>query len=49
MHIRFDDPAEAVGSDEEMMAVFRRVRDEIRLRFKQFYLEFTVHSGKAES
>ncbi len=26
----FDDPAEATGSDEERMEVFRRVRDEIR-------------------
>jgi len=25
----FDDPAEAIGSDEERRAVFRRVRDEI--------------------
>jgi arsenate reductase len=25
----FDDPAAAVGSDEERLAVFRRVRDEI--------------------
>lgn len=28
-HIGFDDPAKAGGSDEEKMAVFRRVRDEI--------------------
>ena len=30
LHISFDDPAHAVGSEEERMAVFRRVRDEIR-------------------
>lgn len=29
MHWSFDDPAEAQGSEEERMAVFRRVRDEI--------------------
>jgi arsenate reductase len=29
-HIGFEDPAKAGGSDEEIMAVFRRVRDEIR-------------------
>ena len=29
VHIGFDDPAEATGSDEEVTAVFRRVRDEI--------------------
>jgi len=28
-HWPFDDPAHAVGSEEEKMAVFRRVRDEI--------------------
>lgn len=29
-HWPFDDPAHATGSDEEKLAVFRRVRDEIR-------------------
>lgn len=29
-HWGFDDPAHATGTDEEQMAVFRRVRDEIR-------------------
>jgi len=29
VHMPFDDPAKAEGSDEEIMAVFRRVRDEI--------------------
>jgi arsenate reductase len=29
-HISFSDPATAEGTDEEKMAVFRRVRDEIR-------------------
>jgi len=28
-HYPFDDPAHATGSEEEQMAVFRRVRDEI--------------------
>ncbi|HET7294737.1 MAG TPA: arsenate reductase ArsC [Vicinamibacteria bacterium] len=32
LHISFDDPATATGVDEERMAVFRRVRDEIRER-----------------
>ncbi|MDY0253831.1 MAG: arsenate reductase ArsC [Tenuifilaceae bacterium] len=36
-HIGFDDPAEATGSDEEVMAVFRRVRDEIAEGFAGFY------------
>ena len=30
VHIGFDDPAKAIGSEEERLAVFRRVRDEIR-------------------
>ncbi|MDX2436593.1 MAG: arsenate reductase ArsC [Acidobacteriota bacterium] len=32
LHISFPDPAEAVGSDDEVMAVFRAVRDDIRVR-----------------
>jgi len=32
MHVGFEDPAEAVGSEEERLAMFRRVRDEIRSR-----------------
>lgn len=30
IHVGFNDPAKARGSKEEIMAVFRRVRDEIR-------------------
>jgi len=30
VHIGFDDPADATGTEAERMAVFRRVRDEIR-------------------
>ena len=32
----FDDPAHAAGSDDEKMAVFRRVRDEIRRVFTAY-------------
>ena len=39
LHIGFDDPADAVGSQEEIMAVYRRVRDEIKSGFYSFYLE----------
>lgn len=35
-HWSFDDPAEAAGSDEEQLAVFRRVRDEIRETLIEF-------------
>ena len=35
-HWSFDDPAEATGTSEERMAVFRRVRDEIAARIQRF-------------
>ena len=35
-HYPFDDPAHAEGSEEEQMAVFRRVRDEILAVFKAY-------------
>jgi arsenate reductase (thioredoxin) len=41
LHIGFDDPAEAKGTDQEMLATFPRVRDEIRERFYQLYLDIS--------
>jgi len=35
-HWPFDDPAHAAGSDEEKLAVFRRVRNEIRRVFTAY-------------
>jgi arsenate reductase (thioredoxin) len=35
-HWGFDDPSEATGTDEERMAVYRRVRDEIAARIRDF-------------
>ena len=35
-HWPFDDPAHAVGTEEEQMEVFRRVRDEIRAVFRAY-------------
>ncbi|RME61125.1 arsenate reductase ArsC, partial [Candidatus Parcubacteria bacterium] len=35
-HWPFDDPAKATGTEEEIMAEFRRVRDEIRARVEAF-------------
>lgn len=35
-HFPFDDPAHATGSDDEKLAVFRRVRDEIRAVFQAY-------------
>jgi len=39
VHIGFDDPAEAAGTEEEVIAVFRRVRDEIHRDFYKFYTD----------
>ncbi|MCX6154964.1 MAG: arsenate reductase ArsC [Candidatus Kapabacteria bacterium] len=37
IHIGFDDPAEATGTEEQILGEFRRVRDEIQYEFTQFY------------
>ena len=37
LHIGFPDPAKAVGTDAEKLKVFRRVRDDIQKRFREFY------------
>ena len=39
LHIGFDDPAEASGTEDEVYAEFRRIRDEIKEEFYTFYLE----------
>ena len=36
LHWPFEDPASAIGSIEERLAVFRRIRDEIRKKIKKF-------------
>ncbi len=35
-HWPFEDPADATGSDDEKMACFRRIRDQIRARIERF-------------
>ena len=53
-HWPFDDPAHAAGTDEEKLAVFRRVRDEIRRAFSAYAdgrrdaLKTTSAIGKTE-
>jgi arsenate reductase len=42
LHIGFEDPAEARGSEEEVMPLYRKVRDQIRERFFQFYKQITI-------
>lgn len=39
LHIGFEDPAEAEGTEEEVLSVFRRIRDEIKKDFYEFYLK----------
>ena len=36
IHIGFDDPDAFTGTDEEIIAEFRRVRDEIKLKMQEF-------------
>ncbi len=36
IHIGFDDPAEAIGSEEFILSEFRRIRDEIKRDFSDF-------------
>lgn len=38
-HWGFDDPAKATGTDEEIMASFRTVRDSIKARIEKFLAE----------
>ena len=39
LHIGFDDPADATGSENEILSIFRKVRDEIRRDFNSFFLK----------
>lgn len=37
MHIGFEDPAKAQGTAEEILGVYRKIRDQIREEFLKFY------------
>jgi len=37
LHIGFEDPADVKGSEDEVLKIFRRVRNEIKTDFKDFY------------
>jgi len=39
LHIGFEDPSHVIGSDDFIWSEFRRVRNEIKDRFYNFYLE----------
>ncbi len=46
LHIGFDDPVEAMGTDAYVMSEFRRVRDEIKKRFQRFYRQEIMKDSK---
>lgn len=37
LHMGFEDPADATGTEEEILSVFRKVRDQIKNEFLEFY------------
>ncbi len=37
LHIGFEDPADATGTEDEILSEFRRIRDEIKNDFYKFY------------
>lgn len=37
LHMGFEDPAKAKGTEEEVMPVYRKVRDQIKDQFFEFY------------
>ena len=45
LHIGFDDPSDAQGSEEFVTSEFRRVRDEIRKRIAEFYVTEILKRG----
>ena len=40
-HIGFEDPAEAIGTEEEIWMTFRRIRDEIYIKFDEYFKNVT--------
>lgn len=39
LHMGFDDPADAKGTDDEKLSVYRKIRNEITDEFYKFYTE----------
>lgn len=40
LHIGFPDPADAMGTTEEILSVYRHVREDIKNKFWEFYQEY---------
>jgi len=43
VHIGFEDPAAARGTEKEVLPIYRNVRDQIKERFYKFYLDHLVN------
>ena len=43
LHIPFEDPADATGTKKEVLTVYRKVRDEIKEQFSEFYKKEIEH------
>ena len=43
IHIGFYDPAEATGTEDEVLKVFRNVRDKINIDFRNFYAKNIIN------
>jgi len=42
IHMGFEDPSNATGSEKFVMNEFRRIRDEIKTQFLKFYNDFLI-------
>lgn len=38
LHMGFEDPAKAIGTNDEVVAIYQLIRDQIKDQFYQFYL-----------
>ena len=45
LHIGFEDPSYAIGTEEEILEAHRKVRDEMKKRLMEFY-EVNIRSGR---
>ncbi|MCX6256378.1 MAG: arsenate reductase ArsC [Bacteroidia bacterium] len=45
LHIGFEDPADAKGTDDEIIVKFRDARDQIKARFWEFYIQIDTFSN----
>ena len=45
LHFGFEDPAEATGNDEEILEFYRKIRDQIKDKFNEFYLSLNEYKS----